>query len=183
MGFRHRFTQLHKRSGWTQQRLSDAIKRRTGTHIPQTTISNYLAGVEPSLSNAAAIAATYNVSIEYIAGATDDPRPLTVITDRLAQLAMPPEVERAALLVAQMPPEERAEVAAYMVARHGQWRQLSSLIEFARRMDVDGSLMERIAEISGIDVTGHASPELINDNLFDDGDPGGVNEQLSLLVS
>ena len=182
--FQRRFNNLHRRSGLSQAALSEKIRRATGVAIPQTTISGYLTGgIEPSITNASAIAKTYNVSIEYINGETEERRPIAALEKRLTQLHMPPEIERVALLMARMPKEEQSELVSYITIRYRQWQQLNSLIELAQRMDQNGSIAARIKDLSGIDITDHASANLVDEDLLSDGDAGGVNEQLSLLNS
>lgn len=181
--FQRRFNNLHRQSGLSQLALSEKIRRVTGVNIPQTTLSEYLTGkIVPSLTNASAIANTYNVSIEYLNGETEERRPIAALEKRLSQLAMPPEIERAALLVTRMSKEEQSELVSYITMRYRQWQQLNSLIELARRMDRNGTIAARINELVGIDITDHAPAELVNDDGFDNSDTGSINEQLSLLV-
>lgn len=182
--FQRRFNNLHRRSGLSQAALSDKIKRVTGTNIPQTTLSGYLTGnIEPSIGNASAIAQTYNVSLDYMAGRTEEARPVAALEKRLSQLRMPPEIERAALLVARMSKKEQSELISYVTMRYRQWQQLNSLIELAQRIDLNGSIAARIKDLAGIDIADHAPVELVDDDLLSDGDPSGVDEQLTLLVS
>jgi hypothetical protein len=106
--FYERLRRLHNQSGQSQQSAVDLIKRKTGEDIHQTTFGSYVRGDrEPPISAVVAIAKTFNTSIEWLCGMVEDNRPVAALLARLEDLSFPPDADRAAYLLAQMPENQR----------------------------------------------------------------------------
>ena len=182
--FAERFRELHDKSGLSQAAAAERIYTVTGVRIPQTTLSGYLSKNEPqvpSVTNAAAIAETYNVSIEWLCGMTDDRRPIDALIERLKKLDFSPDVEETANMLAQLPDGYRDEVIGKARSVFDQWQIMHELIETARLMDTDGRLMDRIRQLSGVDPDRLKSPkELVRNGSLDNSDTGSVNQCLAL---
>lgn len=181
--FNERFFRLHKSGGLSQTGTAEKIYDATGVKIPQTTLSDYLHRTEPDISIAAAIAKTYNVSLEWLAGMTDDKQPLSSMVRRISEMTMSPDVERAARLIAQMPEIQQNEIVSMVIAKHKQWQATKDLIEVVRQFDGNGVLSARIAELAGLDIRGpDAVSEFISDNLFSNGDTHSGDQQVPINI-
>jgi len=179
--FNERFFRLHKSGGLSQSGTAEKIYSATGIKIPQTTLSDYLHRTEPDISVAAAIAKTYNVSLEWLAGMTDDKQPLSSMARRISEMIMPPEVERAARLITQMPEDQQNEIVSMVIAKHKQWQAMKDLIEVVRQFDSNGVLSARIAELTGLNTrSANAASDFIGDNLLSNGDAHGGDQQVPL---
>lgn len=166
----------------SQEATVKAIHRITGVQILQTTFSNYLRNTEPDISTCTAISQFYNVSLEWLAGLTDDRRPLNQIAARLDELSFDRDVEGAAKLLAQMPEDERGEICAMIAARYRQFETMQNLIKVVELFDRDGSIARRVKELSGIDLsTSKPSDDLVSDDLLGDSNLNGTGEQLALI--
>jgi len=180
--FNDRLSQAHRGSDMSQEATVAAIQRVTGAKIPQTTFSGYLRETEPDTSNMAAIAQFYNVSLEWLAGMTDDRRPYDYILNRLGELSFSRDVESAAKILALMPEDERAEICSMIAARYRQWETMNSLIKIVEKFDSDGSIARRVKELSGLDLGGgNAGGNLGGDNTFGNGNLNSTSEQLALI--
>lgn len=76
MEFSQRIRALRLEKGLTMEEASAAIQQLTGVKISKGQLSKWESGKELcSLSNSVAIAIFYGVSIDYLIGLTDDPKP------------------------------------------------------------------------------------------------------------
>lgn len=178
--FNDRLSQIHRNSDMSQESTVKAIERVTGAKIPQTTFSGWVRDKEPDISSAVVLAQFYNVSLEWLAGMTDDRRPLNQIAGRLKELSFGRDVEAAAKLLSSMPEDERAEICAMIAARYRQFETMQNLIKVVELFDNDGSIARRVKELSGIDI-GKSSGDLVSDDLFGDSNLNRAGEQLALL--
>lgn len=180
--FNDRLSQIHRNSDMSQEGTVKAIERVTGAKIPQTTFSGWVRDKEPDISSAVALAQFYNVSLEWLAGMTDDRRPLNQIAGRLKELSFGRDVESAAKLLSSMPEDERAEICSMIAARYRQWETMRSLVQVVEMFDRDGAISRRVKELSGLDLgTSKSSSDLVSDDLFGDSDLDGIGEQLALI--
>jgi hypothetical protein len=113
---------LHVASGASQEATVAMIRRKTGEGMHQTAFSHYMATDErqrvPSVVTAAAIAAAFNVSIEYLLGEVKDRRPVADLLNRVRELTFPSKVESAAKLLATMPETYQKKYLAAIEADH-----------------------------------------------------------------
>lgn len=134
-----RLSELHNRSGQSQQAATEMIKRKTGADVHQTTFGSWLRGDrEPLIGAVATMAQAYNVSIEWLCGMIDDKRPVPVILDRLREVTFPADVEAAAKLLSTMPEDQRrlhiAQIEADAAERRrneDRWQRLLRSVEMA----------------------------------------------------
>lgn len=140
--------QLHNASGLTQEEAVAMIKRRTGEQMHQTAFSSYMTTDTrqriPSITTTAAIAAAYDVSIEYLLGWVQDRRPVRVLVEKLRAALLPPEIDDAARRLAEMPAEYRAKYVADINFDYRRWQNERRLLAMAKFVP-DGEV-ERIID-------------------------------------
>jgi len=153
-----RLSKLHEATGDSQEDVVKDFAVRTGVSVHQTTFSGYLRGAKfPTLPVLAALADYYNVSIDYLLGRTDDERPAMALTQQVDRMSLPEGVERAARLMAQLPPEQQRRWEAIIEGEYREreerkqnaerWERLSKLVGL---MDNTGALRSRIESETGV---------------------------------
>lgn len=160
--FCQRLRQIHEETALSQEQAVEMIKRRTGYAIHQTTFSAIMRGAnQPTLPVLLALAKAYRVNLEWLAGLTVERKPVDELLTRITEMALPEDVERAAKLMALLPPEQQRRWGAIIEGEYREreerrlnaekWEQLSRLVG---RMDKSGELRARIEAETGIRLAG-----------------------------
>jgi len=160
--FCHRLRQLHEETELSQEQAVDMVKKRTGYAIHQTTFSAIMRGAnQPTLPVLLALAKAYRVNLEWLTGLTSERKPIDELLSRIAEMALPEDVEHAAKLMALLPPEQQLRWRAIIEGEYREreerrlnaekWEQLSRLVG---RMDKSGELRARIEAETGISLAG-----------------------------
>jgi transcriptional regulator with XRE-family HTH domain len=159
--FCQRLRQLHEETELSQDQAVEMIKKRTGYTIHQTTFSAIMRGAnQPTLPVLLALAKAYRVNLEWLAGTANERTPVDELSLRVAELSLPEEVERAAKLMAQLPPEQQRRWGAIIEGEYKEreerkhnaerWERLSRIVSL---MDKSGDLRARIEAETGISLS------------------------------
>lgn len=161
--FGQRLRELHEETELSQEQAVEMIKKRTGYTIHQTTFSAMMRGAnQPTLPVLLALAKAYRVNLEWLSGLTSERKPVDELSSRISELSFPSEVESAAKMMAQLPPEQQRRWSAIIEGEYKEreerrrntekWDQLSRLVSL---MDSTGTLRSRIETETGISLSGN----------------------------
>lgn len=161
--FGQRLRKLHEETDLSQEQAVEMIRKRTGHAIHQTTFSAMMRGAnQPTLPTLLALARSYRVNLEWLTGLTNERKPVDELSGRIMELSFPAEVESAAKMMAQLPPEQQRRWSAIIEGEYKEreerqqniekWNQLSRLVSL---MDGTGALRTRIESETGISLAGN----------------------------
>lgn len=174
--FSERLKSLHAESALSQSEAVAMIEKRTGVKVHQTTFSAMMRGENrPTLPLATALAKAYDVSLDWLTGATVERRPITKVTEELdsvnaevkslrKQIAEAKKskssTEEISKMLLELPDAQRERWRAVISAEHQEhmarsenekrWREVSRLVKL---LDSDGSLRSRIESETGINLS------------------------------
>lgn len=156
-----RLRELHAETELSQEQAVEMIKSRTGYTIHQTTFSAIMRGAnQPTLPVLIALAKAYRVNLEWLVGLTSERKTTDDLSMKVQDLTLPEGVERAARLMAQLPPEQQRRWEAIIEGEYREreerrqnaekWDRLSRLVTL---MDSTGALRSRIEAETGVSLS------------------------------